>query len=515
MASWFPRPQTLDDLRLLTSSALSPAYFYGLLTHPEAQEWRDKVGVYGLQDGSGKTTARLLCHQNWVFKTDRSQATTDLPVLTQVHQHHQEQALTLGVYHPDKHWLLLREGDHWLPVTACPRLYTLRTRADIVTRVAGWLAMYQMGARLLRNRGIELDLNPANFGSLPGDEQLWYIDDEWYPAQTGLSALGLSLAHRMAESEDLSLVDWQQLGIDLYQTLHQLGCEPLALRSLQESLAEYPLRGTAVAARHRFLQQLSVRPSVKTARKPRRVAILADIHANLPALEAVLATTADIGVTEYVLLGDVVGYGPHPEACVERVAQLPLLAAVRGNHDQAVVSGEPELGMRPMAQASLVWTQTQLSVASKAWLGALPTFWRQGPIMAVHGSLLDPQHMYGYIYDMTYEANLQAARSLGLGALFFGHSHFPVVYRQCHGFIEQRLPTQTVRLLEPGRCLLLNPGSVGQPRDRDSRAAFAIWEQTSQQVHFLRQVYPLMQTIQDIRRAGLSDMLAQRLEAGR
>lgn len=515
MASWFPRPQTPEDLQLLTTTALPQEYFYALLIHPEAQEWRDKVGVYGLRDGSGKTTARLLCHQNWVFKTDRSQAAHDVRALAQQQQRHQEQAQALGVYHPDKHWLLLREADHWLPVTACPRLDTLRTQTETASRLAGWLAMYQLGARLLRERGIELDLNPANFGYVPGGQELWYMDDEWYPEQTDLSAIGLSLAHRMAESDDLTPADWRQLGVGLRQALNQRGCETLALRSLQDGLAEYPLRGAAVAARQQFLQSFWGKLPTHTLKSARRIGILADIHANLPALEAVLAAATDMGVSEYILLGDVVGYGPHPEACVERVAQLPLLAAVRGNHDQAIVSGEIELGMRSMAQISLAWTQTQLSAASKAWLGSLPTFWRQGPIMAVHGSLLDPQHMYGYIYDMTYEANLQVARSLDLAALFFGHSHFPVIYRQCHGFIEQRLPTQTVRLLEPGRCLLLNPGSVGQPRDRDPRAAFAIWEQTSQQVHFFRQAYPLTHTINDIRSAGLSDLLAQRLEAGR
>lgn len=259
MTSWFPRPEHITDVQLLTPGAYPIAHFYALLKAPQAQEWRDRVGVYGLREGSGKTTTRLLCHQDWVFKTDHSQATQSYLRLQQAHQQHQEQAQALGIYHPHKQWLLLQAEAHWWPLTACPRLETLRARNNLASRLAGWVAMYRIGARVLRDHGLELDLNPANFASDPGGTTLWYLDDEWYTGQSDLSALGTSLAHRMAESEDLSLNDWYSLGTGVHQALRELNCSPQALRSLQDSLNEYPLRGAAREARASFLRPLARR----------------------------------------------------------------------------------------------------------------------------------------------------------------------------------------------------------------------------------------------------------------
>lgn len=516
MSKWFPLPESLTDLELLVGSELTEETLFSSLTDPQAQEWREKVGVRGLNEGSGKTTTRLLCAQGWVFKTDRGLALNHQAVLRQRHLQLGKQAQTLAIYHPRKHWFLLREGEFWLPLTACPQMTTLRSLSDLPTRLRGWLEMYRLGARLLRDQEIELDLNPANFCLEQNSNQLWYLDDEFYVQQKGLGAIGMSLAHRMAEA-DLPSDFWQSLGTALRLMLSDLALSDYgSLRSLQDSLEEYPLRGNATQARQYFLRGLLEKKSVSlsTGSLPRRTCIIADIHANLPALEAVLQAAQEIGVSDYLCLGDIVGYGPHPEACVTRIAELPLMAAIKGNHDQAVVTGNEETGIRTMAQESFRWTLEKLSPKSKEWLATLPTHWRKEEVMAIHGSLLDPQHMYGYIYEMTYEDNLCKAQAMKLAVVFFGHSHFPLVYRLSKGQKEQRLPAQSVRLFEPESAVLINPGSVGQPRDRDPRAAFAIWEHASKQVHFFRQDYPIAETLKDLRKEGLNERLAQRLQEG-
>ena len=516
MSKWFPLPETIADLQRLVGSDLGEETLFLMLTDTQAQEWREKVGVRGLQEGSGKTTARLLCVQGWVFKTDRVFAQNNLAVLQQRYLQLGQMAQALGIYHPRKHWFLLREGEFWLPITACPEMTTLRAITDLPSRLRGWLAMYRLGARLLRDHEIELDLNPANFAQEKGNSQLWYLDDEFYVQQKGLGAIGMSLAHRMAEA-DLPTVFWQELGAALKHMLSDLELSDYgSLRSLQDSLEEYPLRGNATQCRQYLLRGLLEKKNVvlSTGTMPRRTCIIADIHANLPALEAVLQAVQEIGVSDYLCLGDIVGYGPHPEACVARIADLPLMAAIKGNHDQAVVSGNEETGIRSMAQESFRWTLDKLSPESKKWLASLPNSWREQQVMAIHGSLLDPQHMYGYIYEMTYEDNLCKAQAMELAVVFFGHSHFPLVYRMCKHQREQRLPSQSVRLFEPECSVLINPGSVGQPRDRDPRAAFAIWEHASKQVHFFRQVYPVEQTMAALRKEGLNERLAQRLQEG-
>lgn len=516
MSKWFPLPESRADLELLVGAELTAETLFLSLTDPQAQEWREKVGVRGLQEGSGKTTTRLLCAQGWVFKTDRVFALEHQDLLRQRHRQLGQDAQVLGIYHPRKHWFLLREGEFWLPITACPQMTTLRASSDLPTRLRGWLEMYRLGARLLRDQEIELDLNPANFSQEHVNSQLWYLDDEFYTQQKGLGAIGMSLAHRMAEAE-LPTDFWQTLGIALRLMLLDLKLSDYgSLRSLQDSLEEYPLRGNATQARQYLLRGLLEKKTValSTGSMPHRTCIIADVHANLPALEAVLQAAQEIGVNDYLCLGDIVGYGPHPEACVARIAELPLMAAIKGNHDQAVVSGNEETGIRSMAQESFRWTLDKLSAESKKWLSELPTSWRDKQVMAIHGSLLDPQHMYGYIYEMTYEDNLSKAQAMELAVVFFGHSHFPLVYRMYKHQHEQRLPSQSVRLFEPESHVLINPGSVGQPRDRDPRAAFAIWEHASKQVHFFRQVYPIEQTMADLHKAGLNQRLAQRLQEG-
>ena len=158
MSKWFPLPESRADLELLVGSDLTEETLFLSLTDPQAQEWREKVGVRGLQEGSGKTTTRLLCAQGWVFKTDRVFTLEHQDLLRQRHRQLGREALVLGIYHPRKHWFLLREGEFWLPITACPQMTTLRASSDLPTRLRGWLEMYRLGARLLRDQEIELDL---------------------------------------------------------------------------------------------------------------------------------------------------------------------------------------------------------------------------------------------------------------------------------------------------------------------------------------------------------------------
>jgi predicted phosphodiesterase len=247
-----------------------------------------------------------------------------------------------------------------------------------------------------------------------------------------------------------------------------------------------------------------------------RYLILSDIHANLEALEAVLSDARDRGCDGSLVLGDLVGYGADPNAVVDRVRALNPIAVVRGNHDKVAAGLENAEDFNPMARAAAGWTQSALSPGSLAYLKALPI----GPrivddvVEICHGSPLDE--------DLYVVADSDAAQSLVASRrplCLFGHTHVAL-----RAFVDsrQRLSIEAPQgnpefdtILNPGVKYLINPGSVGQPRDGDSRAAYAIVDVDRNMVTLYRVAYPIEAAQKKILDAGLPPMLAYRLGMGR
>lgn len=251
------------------------------------------------------------------------------------------------------------------------------------------------------------------------------------------------------------------------------------------------------------------------ARAPdgRRTLLFADVHANLPALQAVLAKARELGVDSYLFLGDAVGYGPHPKEVLSVMRDLPSALLLQGNHDYAVSSGDTE-GMNRLAVESVEWTTTRLSRDDLDFLASLPVDHDAGEWMALHGAPVDPRRFNAYVYETTYRDNLDVLEDEGKTTCFFGHTHVPGVYRRT-GVSEERVfrPTRTPIL--PGSHHLINPGSVGQPRDGVSKASFAVWDRESLEVTFHRIPYPMDVTLAALKKTGLHPDLGYRLELGR
>jgi predicted phosphodiesterase len=245
-----------------------------------------------------------------------------------------------------------------------------------------------------------------------------------------------------------------------------------------------------------------------------RYLILSDIHGNDEALEAALAHVRRKRWHRAVVLGDVVGYGANPNGAIDRVRSLRPLVAIRGNHDK-VCSGveEGEMFNRVALHAAL-WTRQRLTPANQRWLRALP----QGPLTVdgaftiAHGTPIDEDaYIFGEI-----EA-LNVFRYTPFRICFFGHSHFPVIFALSPDSITTILTRgQTTRLkLRPGMRYLINPGSVGQPRDGCPKAAFAIFDSKAMTVTIHRIPYPVTSAQARIHKAGLPRPLADRLAIGR
>jgi diadenosine tetraphosphatase ApaH/serine/threonine PP2A family protein phosphatase len=242
-----------------------------------------------------------------------------------------------------------------------------------------------------------------------------------------------------------------------------------------------------------------------------RLAVISDIHANLEALDAVLRRARELGVTDYACLGDVVGYGADPRACVDRVRALPLLAAIRGNHDTMVATGEIDRYTNQRAALAVAWTRETLPPEHIAWLGGLPLERIVSPRLSlVHDSPADPGS-WRYITDETNSAAEFAGQSTSL--CFYGHTHQPLALRRGSG----RLPfTEDEPLrLDPAGIYLVNVGSVGQPRDGDPRASFGIFDDDRGVIELQRVEYDIAGAQAKIRAAGLPEVLAERLQCGR
>lgn len=246
-----------------------------------------------------------------------------------------------------------------------------------------------------------------------------------------------------------------------------------------------------------------------------RYLILSDIHANLEALDAVLADASTRGYDASLVLGDLVGYGADPNLTIDRVRALNPLAVIRGNHDKVASGIEDAEGFNAVARSAVQWTFEALSPEHREYIAALPA----GPqfiedqIEICHGTPYDED---AYVFDEL--DALRALESATRPICLFGHTHLPIVFIRSADGLDMTgadgEPIARIPLAADARYLV-NPGSVGQPRDGDPRAAYAILDMPGRIVELYRIVYSVETAQYKIREAGLPDVLARRLGVGR
>jgi len=238
-----------------------------------------------------------------------------------------------------------------------------------------------------------------------------------------------------------------------------------------------------------------------------RVAVVSDIHSNLPALEAVLAAAGNVDAVWH--LGDVVGYGPDPNGVVRRLRDLGAVG-VRGNHDAAAVGGSEIDWFNPDARTAMEWTRAALEPDALAWLRDLPERRVEHDVELVHGSHRQP--IWEYVTSTaTARANLALLEQpIGL----HGHTHVPVAWIDTAGDVRGRRVADGDELSLDGLPALINPGSVGQPRDGDPRASYLLLDPAVGRVSWHRVAYDIGAVQAAMREAGLPGSLAARLAAG-
>lgn len=244
-----------------------------------------------------------------------------------------------------------------------------------------------------------------------------------------------------------------------------------------------------------------------------RFAIFTDIHANREAFQAVLDDIAQRKIDRLVCLGDVVGYGPDPQWCVEKMADLVAKGAicVRGNHDRAV--GVPDGIMNANARRVIDWTVDRLFVPHKMFLQDLPLTHVEDDVLFVHASANDPAD---WIYVTSDNRALGSFRSTKHRLIFCGHVHKPALYsydlsgRVADIRVQIGLPVPLIR----SRRWLGVIGSIGQPRDGQAMASYAILDKSTNEITYRRVAYDTATTARKVRDAGLPEALASRLMKG-
>jgi len=245
-----------------------------------------------------------------------------------------------------------------------------------------------------------------------------------------------------------------------------------------------------------------------------RYLVLSDIHGNSDALEAVLAETSQESIDTVLVLGDLIGYGAGPNEVIERLRELPQpTVVIRGNHDKVVSAASEDEHFNTVARQAIRWTTDVLTPENLEFLQDLP----RGPleirpdVFICHGSPLDEDE-----YLMSLEGAAEALTYHPGRLVFFGHTHLPTMFTAQGGRLSSSIleGDELVFHLEPGFRYLANPGSVGQPRDRDPRAAYFIYDAEAGELYWRRCEYSIEDAQRRILAAGLPDVLAHRLGVG-
>ena len=249
-----------------------------------------------------------------------------------------------------------------------------------------------------------------------------------------------------------------------------------------------------------------------------KIAVLSDVHGNLEALNAVLADISSQNADRIAFLGDAVGYGADPEACVALIREKADVV-LAGNHDHAAALDMELDEFNPEARASIEWTRSALSAPCRSYLAELPLWRSSRDIMLTHGSPVKPEQ-WDYVLNQGQATRAFAACPHRL--MFIGHSHIPGIFVELE---HKRMFAGEIRRVEqvsPDRVLVEKPyrylfdvGSVGQPRDNDPRASYGLYDSDAREYSLIRVAYDVDSASEKIRSAELPEASADRLPQGR
>lgn len=492
----------------------------------------------GLEHGgtfTGKPVTRVHVTDHFVLKLHLDGGFDTQEMAASWCEKKREKTRTTRLYHPEKTWFIHHHDDLWRIGNITPRMQPLHTCLDDADseQILAWLTtvceLYLRHAATFHER---LDEGLSNFG-LSREGKLYYLDDDFYSWDHFLSfsamltgwirrhaadwfseAFASRFAHTLATAIKREFAS--SMGVDALHTVYEhLGSHFLSDTALERCQA---FRTALLDARERqqplFTSHEKSGPTLEDVAtwfgENEPVALLADIHANKPALLRVLDDLAQQKITRILVLGDIVGYGPHPAECIDIVRQSGM-ACLRGNHDHMVGTGKAIPSMHGSRLAAAHWTIDNLDMPYKKWLTELPLQWRSQPWLALHGAPQDPTFFNAYVYDRTCDSNLEWMAEHQFRYCLHGHSHLLGTYSMLHGeVVRNTMPGETI--LE-GTALIC-PGSVGQPRAGTPGCEYAVIYPYEKRLITRRLDYDMEETIADMVKEKLPNQLIHLLRNG-
>jgi predicted phosphodiesterase len=462
---------------------------------------------------TGRPGTKLICSDNLVVKL-REELTFSSNDMRRWIDRALERERRLEVHAPEKTWFVLHRETGVVIANATPRMQALHDLdASNSDRLLPLLeAVIAMCIRTGARHDIRLDEGLSNFG-VNSAGTVYYLDDETY-GWDNFTSLTEMLGVWIRKLDALDAATGQVLGECLRENILHEFHDQHAARVLAEGLrGVLALTERQIAARDACVAAIA--PPVRSRMRPprsRRFALLADVHANLPALEAVLAALRDRNIREGLVLGDIVGYGPNPGECIERLENAGL-SVLKGNHDNAVATGVFQGGFSTSGLWVAQWSRETLSEQCRKWLDRLPLYYEGEDWLAVHGAPLDRTFFNAYVYNRTYEDNLNNLKERGIRFCFHGHSHLRGVYFESNR--ERGFCSDASIDLQGMKHALICPGSVGQTRRGVGGVAeYAVFDADARQLHLLDVPYDPEITIEQMRAFGFPDSLQQRLRNG-
>ncbi|MEM9102686.1 MAG: metallophosphoesterase family protein [Pseudomonadota bacterium] len=433
------------------------------------------------------------------------------------------------IHHPQKTWFIVKYDNFFIPGNATPymlplhialgvmqaedsrRIYSRKIITDIFQQLFEQYFRFVQATQKRQDEGL------SNFG-IDHQHKLFYLDDDiylWDNFTTFSQMLGVYL--RSLPHLDRIMV--QIIASCLTTSINRFSKQPKNhLKVLANLLGDIYIgmdlephlnwlitelesssSNTKNTASQSYFSYSKEEPSSTL------LAVMADIHSNLYALEAVLDDMKHQAVEKAIVLGDIVGYGPQPQECIQRL-QSQDFTVIQGNHDNTVASGQHNQYFSENAQLSAQWTHQILSESDKRWLATLPPIIKMGRNWFVHGAPMDPSYFNAYVYHMTYEKNINFMREHNILRCFYGHTHLPGVYARTQDGIDELHQKEDIDL-NAFIASLICPGSVGQPRNGQSCAQYLIWHQATDSVIYRSVEYDIEATLKAMDKQGFPTTL--------
>jgi predicted phosphodiesterase len=505
-------PEILLKKNVIGDDAISDADIAAVLREPVEKMQRN--GFF-----TGRLLTRVKANNDFVLKL-RPDFLLEKKIAEEWLERRLERERVLQVYHPERTWFGLDRGDQVQLGTIVPKLEPLHFEFSPNESTETGCPYSKALLLMLQaaEHGARLDEGLSNFGR-SSSGKIFYLDDDLYE-WTGLGVLvqtienwmrvlGESGHERVAESLGHQLKEFWGQTQGALGTVEAMNQALSTISPLSEK--QFLFRDALLKAAESQANRSKRIASAESLGS--RFAVIADIHANLAALEAVTAEIDRLGIQQVLVLGDVIGYGPQPNECVAYVADRGWLTLM-GNHDYAAVLGQVGSGFSKMARWALDWTLPRLNDASLRWLKSLPHRLEATDWLAVHGSPADAKSFYGYVYQLTASENVSYMKRNDWKMCLHGHTHIQGTWRAGPGHSTPVFVTSPNVQGWSNGISLICPGSVGQSRGGLAAACFAVCDTEKEEVEFKQVDYSVTTTTELMTEERFPEALKKRLMAG-